>query len=102
MLLAYSPNDAFAQTVVKNVQLSNVMNNETVSLESYASPEGLIVIFTSNACPYDGYYRDRIAKLSAQYGKKVPLLLVNSGGLLTIMPRSKPMFVTNTCAMLLR
>lgn len=78
LLLSFSAKDALAQTVIKNFQLRNVMDNAVVSLDSYASGEGLVLIFTSNDCPYDGYYRDRIAKLSTAYQKRVPVVLVNS------------------------
>lgn len=78
LLLAGYPHATIAQTVVNDFQLINVMNNETVSLGAYSSSKGLVVIFTSNACPYDRYYQDRIGALSADYGGRVPVLLVNS------------------------
>lgn len=78
LLLAGYAQNAFAQTVVNDFQLINVMSNETVSLGAYSSSKGLVLIFTSNACPYDRYYQDRIAALSADYGGRVPVLLVNS------------------------
>lgn len=68
---------ANAQTV-QDFKLVNVLNGNTVSLGTYPSCEGLIIIFTSNACPYDEYYRARINKLSRDYQDKVPVLLVNS------------------------
>lgn len=58
--------------------LTDVMNGQTVSTETYPSCEGIVVIFTSNACPYDGYYRQRVATLAESYRDKVPVLLVNS------------------------
>ena len=77
LLLAYSPQDAISQ-VVKNFQLRNVMNDQTISLETYPSCEGMVLIFTSNSCPYDEYYRKRIDELSRAYQDKVPVLLVNA------------------------
>jgi hypothetical protein len=76
-VLAYSPPDAFSQ-VVKNFQLRNVMNDQTISLDTYPSCEGMVLIFTSNACPYDDYYRKRIDELSRVYQDKVPVVLVNA------------------------
>ncbi|HEU5146240.1 MAG TPA: redoxin domain-containing protein [Chryseosolibacter sp.] len=76
-MLAYNPADILAQEV-KNFKLTNVMNNETVSLDSYPSCEGMVLIFTSNSCPYDQYYRERIAQLAKAYQDRVPVLLVNS------------------------
>lgn len=68
---------AFGQ-VVKNFELVNAMNNQKVSLDTYPSCEGMVLIFTSNTCPYDNYYRRRIEQLSQAYQDKVPVLLVNS------------------------
>lgn len=66
-----------AQTVA-NFKLTNVLNNETVSLDTYPLCDGMVVIFTSNSCPYDEYYRKRIDELARSYQDKVPVLLVNA------------------------
>jgi peroxiredoxin len=65
---------------VPNFTLTNVISGSTVSLDSYltSANSGIVVVFTSNACPYDEYYRSRIAKLTKDFGEKVPVLLVNS------------------------
>jgi thioredoxin-related protein len=63
---------------VNNFRLVNVLNNQTISLESYPSCEGMVIIFTSNACPYDEYYRNRISKISQSYQDRVPVILVNA------------------------
>jgi hypothetical protein len=64
---------------IDHFALVNVINNQNVTLQSYPSCEGMVIIFTSNSCPYDEYYRSRITKLSQAYQDKVPVLLVNSG-----------------------
>lgn len=63
---------------VPNFTLPNVLNGEKVSLETYPSCQGIVIIFTSNACPFDEYYRARITKLTHEYQDRVPVLLVNS------------------------
>lgn len=63
---------------VKNFTLTNVVNGKPVSLDTYPSCAGVVVVFTTNACPYDEYYRARINKLSKSYTDKVPVLLVNA------------------------
>lgn len=68
---------SFGQTLT-NFKLANVVNDQTVSPETFPSCSGLIIIFTSNACPYDEYYRSRVAKLSSTYQDRVPVLLVNA------------------------
>ena len=63
---------------LKNFQLTNVVNDQVVSLDTYPSCEGMVIIFTSNNCPYDEYYRSRVIKLSQSYQDRVPVLFVNS------------------------
>jgi hypothetical protein len=67
----------FAQQI-SNFNLVNVVSNQSISPATYPSCEGMIIIFTSNACPYDEYYRGRISKLAQTYKDRVPVLLVNS------------------------
>src|SRR5688572_18809474 len=67
----------FAQQVNK-FNLLNVVNNQMISLDSYPSCSGMVIIFTSSNCPYDEYYRNRIVRLSQAYQDRVPVLLVNS------------------------
>jgi peroxiredoxin len=68
---------ALAQTI-QNFTLTNAVDGKEVSLESYAASPGVVIIFTSNTCPYDGYYLNRIRTLATQYTSKIPVLLVNS------------------------
>jgi hypothetical protein len=63
---------------VNNFKLTNVTNNQLVSLDTYPSCEGMVIIFTSNGCPYDEYYRNRITALAQMYHDRVPVLLVNA------------------------
>lgn len=68
-----------AQSQVPNFTLTNVVNGKSVSLDTYPSCSGIVIVFTTNACPYDEYYRTRIKKISNDYQDKVPVLLINSG-----------------------
>ena len=77
LILCAASLNLFAQQV-SNFNLLNVINNQMVSLDSYPSCAGMVVIFTGNNCPYDDYYRSRIVKLSQAYQDRVPVLLVNS------------------------
>jgi hypothetical protein len=38
----------------------------------------MLLIFTSNSCPYDEYYRRRISEIAKTYQERVPLLLINA------------------------
>lgn len=66
------------QTPIQNFTLTNVADGSVVSLETYASSQGLAIIFTSNACPYDAYYADRIKSLVQTYQGKIQFMLINS------------------------
>ncbi len=63
---------------VADFSLTDVISGSKVSLETYPTCSGLVIIFTSNACAYDEHYRSRIVSLSKSYSDKVPVLLVNS------------------------
>ena len=67
----------FAQTV-QDFSALNVADNKMVSLNSFQNCDGLVVLFTSNTCPYDNYYTDRIHDLVEKYKGRIQFLLVNS------------------------
>lgn len=64
---------------IENFSLVNAISNKTVSLSDYAAERTVVVVFTSNYCPYARLYEDRIIALSEEYaGRGVQFLLVNS------------------------
>jgi thiol-disulfide isomerase/thioredoxin len=67
-----------AQPSVQNFSLTNVVDSKTVSLDQFASNAGVVVLFTSNECPFDNYYKDRIKEMISAYAGKVQFLLINS------------------------
>jgi thioredoxin-related protein len=75
MIAAVSAN---AQKVVEDFTLKNVVDGHDLSLSTYPACSGLVMIFTSNSCPYDDYYKNRIQKIAKEYSDKVPVILVNS------------------------
>jgi len=78
LILVFAMVAARAQPVA-NFSLTNVINGKTVTLDTYPSCAGLIIIFTSNSCAYDEYYRDRIKRISNAHQDKIPVLLINAG-----------------------
>lgn len=58
--------------------LKNVMDGKNVSLKDFSSHPGMVILFTSVACPFDGYYTNRLQQLQNSYAGKLPILLVNS------------------------
>lgn len=67
-----------AQKVVEDFTLKNVINGQNVSLSTYPACSGVVIIFTSNSCPYDDYYKNRIQKITKDYTDNVPVILVNA------------------------
>ncbi len=63
---------------VANFSLPNVQNNSSVSLSDFKGKKGVVVIFTSNVCPYSVYYEGRITQLIADYNDQIQFLLINS------------------------
>lgn len=63
---------------LSDFSLKNVMDNKIVSLKDFSSSPGIVIIFTSVACPFDGYYANRIKQLQNTHAGKLPILLVNS------------------------
>jgi peroxiredoxin len=64
---------------IENFSLVNALNNKTVSLSDFAGERAVVVVFTSNYCPYARLYEDRIIALAEEYaGRGVQFLLVNS------------------------
>ena len=66
------------QAGVQNFTLTNVVDGKTISLEQYATASGVVVLFTSNECPFDNYYKDRVKEMISTYSGKISFLLVNS------------------------
>ena len=63
---------------IKDFSGLNVNSNENVSLSDYADNKAVVVLFTSNICPYSVYYEGRITQLIADYENDVQFLLINS------------------------
>lgn len=64
--------------IVKNFTLVNVATNQNVSLSDYATSKAIVVVFTSNHCPYSKLYEERIKSLWDKYAAKgVQFILIN-------------------------
>jgi len=63
---------------VNDFSLMNV-DGKMVSLSDYKTSKGVIIIFTSNHCPFAKLYPKRMNQLHAQYAKMgIPLLAISS------------------------
>ena len=63
---------------VQNFTLNNVIDSKPVTLNNSSSQQGVLVIFTSNSCPFDQYYLDRIKTIADEYKESIRVLLINS------------------------
>lgn len=67
-----------AQAPVANFKATNVATGSAVSLADYANQNGVVLLFTSNDCPFDAYYHTRIKTLIETYQGKINFVLINS------------------------
>jgi len=68
----YEPGDVVAGFKLKNV------NGSMVSLSDFAGSKGVIVIFTSNHCPFAKAYEDRMIALNSKYASQgFPVIAIN-------------------------
>jgi hypothetical protein len=67
-----------AQPAIKDFTLINVADDRQLSLYSLTGDAGLAIIFTSNVCPFDSYYHDRIRQLVNNYQGKIQFVLINA------------------------
>lgn len=70
----YKIGDFAAEFSLRNV------DGKTVSLSDYQSSKGILIVFTSNSCPFSILYEQRIINLSITYEpQKFPLIAINPG-----------------------
>lgn len=65
--------------VAASFALTNV-DNRTISLAEYKNQKGVIIVFTSNHCPFSKAYEDRIIALDRKFGPQgFPVIALLSG-----------------------
>jgi peroxiredoxin len=77
ILLVFSCFALHAQSIA-DFALKNVMDGQTVNTSSYKQKKAIVVLFSSVACPFDGYYTNRIKTLQQKYGEQITWFLVNA------------------------
>lgn len=73
-------NQASAQSYqgLEAVKLIDAVDGDSISLDHKSSGSLVVVIFTSNSCPYSVKYEDRINELYSSFNKRgIQLILVN-------------------------
>jgi peroxiredoxin len=68
-----------AKAPLTDTKLKSATTGQEVSIGKQAGPQGTLVVFTSNNCPYAKAWEERIVTLGNTFAKKgVGILLVNS------------------------
>ena len=68
-----------AKVPLADAKLKSATNGKEVSLSKLAGPQGTLVVFTANGCPFARAWEERIVALGNTYSKKgVGVLLINS------------------------
>ena len=76
LAIIYLPVQA-QQGTINDFMLTDAVSGQPVSLSDYQSKKGVLIIFTSNYCPYSKLYDARIASLASSYGEDIQFLLIN-------------------------
>ncbi|MEQ8712756.1 MAG: thioredoxin family protein [Cyclobacteriaceae bacterium] len=78
LIVLVFPLSAVAQKSITDFSLKNVTNDQTISLSSMKDKKAVVVVFTSNYCPYAKLYEDRLIGLYSAYeDQNVGFVLVN-------------------------
>lgn len=68
---------SFGQTVA-DFSLTDVKSGSKTALSDFKGKKGVVVIFTSNVCPFSVYYEGRITQLVSDYSSDIQFILINS------------------------
>lgn len=67
-----------AKSSVSNFTLVNTVDNQSVSLSDFSNKKGIVIIFTSDFCPYSKLYESRIDNLAQEFrNKNIQFILIN-------------------------
>lgn len=76
LVLAQTPKGYALGDAVADFRLKNV-DGRTITLADYRAQKGIIVVFTSNHCPFSKAYEDRLIALDRQYAPQgFPVLAI--------------------------
>jgi peroxiredoxin len=64
---------------VSDVSLINAIDKSEIALSSFSAKKGIVVIFTSNYCPFSKLYEDRINDMANKFASQgIQMVLINS------------------------
>ena len=77
-LLLFFSFSYFGKGQIADFSLINAVDNREVSLSSFSSKKAVVIVFTSNYCPYSKLYETRLSNFHNEYSSKgVQLILIN-------------------------
>ena len=77
-VMAVDKAEGQTKSSVNNFTLVNTVDNQPVSLSSFNNKKGIVIIFTSDFCPYSKLYEARIDNLAQEFSNKnIQFILIN-------------------------
>lgn len=79
LILPFFVSDGYKMgSKVDNFTLKNAVDNKEITLHNYLNKKAVVLIFTTNECPYSLLYEDRIMDLYNEFkDKDVKFILIN-------------------------
>lgn len=62
---------------IENFELNDLISGQSFRLNAYGDKKAVVLIFTSNSCPFSKLYEDRIISLFNQFSDDFKFALVN-------------------------
>jgi len=62
---------------IANFELTDAVSGNVFSLQDHQDKRGVVIIFTSNTCPFSRLYEDRINELANRFSGDFQFVLVN-------------------------
>lgn len=62
---------------IENFELNDVLTGKSFSLDNHKEKRAVVLIFTSNSCPFSRLYEDRIIALHQKYSDEFQFAIIN-------------------------
>lgn len=62
---------------LENFELNDILSDQSFKLNAYGDKKAVVLIFTSNSCPFSKLYEDRIISLYNHFSKDFQFALIN-------------------------
>ncbi|KEO74829.1 thioredoxin-like domain-containing protein [Anditalea andensis] len=62
---------------IESFQLTDILTNQVFSLDAHSHKKAVVLIFTSNSCPFSKLYEERISALHTKFSGDFEFALIN-------------------------